>query len=334
MVVGPLAPGRIYSFKVTAVNDGGESFPSEILSVCELPAARSRALVVNGFTRVCGPRFVQADGFSGVMSRLDAGVPDRRALNITGEQYDFDPASRWLTDDAPGHGASHADLEGSIVAGNSFDFPIVHGRALRAAGVSFASASKAAVMDGTIALAPYAMVDLILGEERETGWPRAAMDSIRGRQFKALPKPLQAVLRDYQRSGGDLLVSGAYVGTDLRDSADIAFAKEVLHFRPSNGFASTTCRVVPVRSGIVADSLVFTFSGSPSDSMYAVEAPDGIAPANGGVLALRYGDSATGAAVAWRGTTGVFVLGFPLESVIGETARAALMHEILGFFRR
>ncbi len=40
VVIGPLEPGRICGFKVTAVNDGGESFPSEILSVCELPNAR------------------------------------------------------------------------------------------------------------------------------------------------------------------------------------------------------------------------------------------------------------------------------------------------------
>ena len=333
-VIGPLEPGRIYSFKVTAVNDGGESFPSEILSVCELPGARERAMIVNGFTRVCGPMFIEADGFSGVMSRLDAGVPDRVALNITGEQYDFSPASRWLTDDAPGHGASHANREGSIVAGNSFDFPYVHGRSLRAAGMSFVSASKAAVMDGVADLKPYAMVDLILGEERETGWPRASMDSVRGRQFKAFPRGLQSALRSYAQSGGNLFVSGAYLGTDLRDSIDIAFAKEVLHYRLSTGFASRTGQVLPTRGSVFSDSLALTFATEPTETGYGVEAPDGIAPAGGGVPALRYGDSMTGAGLAWKGSSGVVVLGFPFETVVGETRRTALMHEILGFFRR
>ena len=334
VVIGPLEPGRIYGFKVTAVNDGGESFPSEILSVCELPNARERAMIVNGFTRVCGPMFVETEGFAGVMSRLDAGVPDRVALDVTGEQYDFTPASRWLTDDAPGHGASHANLEGSIIPGNSFDFPYVHGVALRSAGMSFVSASKAAVMDGIAPLQPYSMVDLILGEERETGWPRASMDSVRGRQFKAFPRALQIALRSYAKSGGNLFVSGAYVGSDLSDSIDMAFAKEVLHYRLSTGFASQTGCVLPTRGGSFPDTLAISFATEPTESLYGVEAPDGLTPTDGGVTALRYGDSMTGAGLAWKGSSRVFVLGFPFETVTEGGQRAALMHEILGFFRR
>jgi hypothetical protein len=334
VVIGPLERGPIYSFKVTAVNDGGESFPSEILSVCELADARERAMIVNGFTRVCGPAFIETDTFAGVMSRLDAGVPDRLTLNVTGEQYDFNPASRWLTDDAPGHGASHADREGSVVAGNSFDFPYVHGAALRSAGVSFVSASKAAVMAGIIALDPYPIVDLILGEERETGWPRAAMDSVRGRQFKAFPPAMQSALRSYAQSGGQLIVSGAYVGTDLQDSVDIAFAKEVLHCRLSTGFASRTGRALPTRDAGLPDTLEISFATEPTETVYGVEAPDGLAPANGGATMLRYSDTMTGAGVAWKGTSGVFVMGFPFETIRHERERNALMHEILGFFRR
>ena len=30
-------PGRIYSYKVTAVNEGGESFPSEVVAACRIP---------------------------------------------------------------------------------------------------------------------------------------------------------------------------------------------------------------------------------------------------------------------------------------------------------
>jgi len=42
----------------------------------------------------------------------------------------------------------------------------------------------------------------------------------------------------------------------------------------------------------------------------------------------------TGAGLAWKGSSRVLVLGFPSETVIGENQRTALMHEILGFFRR
>ncbi|HCN14293.1 MAG TPA: xanthan lyase, partial [Alistipes sp.] len=44
-------PGRIYSYRVTAVNAGGESFPSETLAACRMADERGRVLVVNGFDR-------------------------------------------------------------------------------------------------------------------------------------------------------------------------------------------------------------------------------------------------------------------------------------------
>ncbi|WP_298649302.1 xanthan lyase, partial [uncultured Proteiniphilum sp.] len=46
---------NIYSFKVVAANDGGLSFPSEILSVCRKTDQKGEVLIVNGFTRVSAP---------------------------------------------------------------------------------------------------------------------------------------------------------------------------------------------------------------------------------------------------------------------------------------
>jgi len=131
-----------------------------------------------------------------------------------------------------------------------------------------------------------------------------------------------------------MFVSGAYIGTDLRDSIDIAFAREVLRYRPSTGFASRTGRVVPTRDGGFPDTTCISFATEPTESLYGVEAPDGISPTDGGVTALRYSDSMTGAGLAWKGASRVFVMGFPFETVREEGQRASLMREILGFFRR
>ena len=51
-----IKPGHVYSFKVEACNDGGRSFPSEILSI-GLPAGgtQERVAVVNNFDRVSAP---------------------------------------------------------------------------------------------------------------------------------------------------------------------------------------------------------------------------------------------------------------------------------------
>ena len=46
--------GTLFSFRVTAVNDGGESMPGETLSVVLRPDDKKPVLVVNGFTRISG----------------------------------------------------------------------------------------------------------------------------------------------------------------------------------------------------------------------------------------------------------------------------------------
>ena len=45
--------GIIYSFKIAAVNKGGESFPSETLSAYIAPNEKGQVLIVNGFNRLC-----------------------------------------------------------------------------------------------------------------------------------------------------------------------------------------------------------------------------------------------------------------------------------------
>ena len=67
-------PGHIYSYKVTAVNKGGESFPSEILSSSKAKDERGKVLVVNGFDRVSAPISFQGDSIAGFYNNLDSGV--------------------------------------------------------------------------------------------------------------------------------------------------------------------------------------------------------------------------------------------------------------------
>ena len=75
-------PGVIYSFKVTALNDGGESFPSEVVSVCNLPG-KEKILVVNGFDRVSGPERLETDKYLGFMDPWGKSVADGYDLSYT-----------------------------------------------------------------------------------------------------------------------------------------------------------------------------------------------------------------------------------------------------------
>ena len=63
--------GQIYSYKVTALNDGGESFPSEILSASRVTKEKGMVLVVNGFDRISAPADFVADSIAGFYDVLD-----------------------------------------------------------------------------------------------------------------------------------------------------------------------------------------------------------------------------------------------------------------------
>jgi hypothetical protein len=338
MVVTNLAPGTITSFKVTAVNEGGESFPSEILSVCRQVTGGKPVLIVNGFHRISGPGIVESSSVEGFISALDRGVPDRYDLGFTGEQYDFNRSSPFRTNDGPGHGASYADNEGKVVAGNTFDYPFIHGSALKACGFSFSSVSSDALMDSMVSLNNYQFVDFILGKEKETHWPKSFGDSVNQVQFRTFPTKLQQIIREYCNHGGNLFLSGSYVGADLfshpkEDSASIKYAWKVLHFDWSTSHASRSGVAYSVSSSLLPRNKELSFNVSLRRDIYAVESPDAIIPSEGSEQILRYAENQFGAAVGYRKGYGVVVMGFPFESIIDPAVRTELMQGVLRYLK-
>lgn len=337
-VVKSLRTGVIYSFKVTAINDGGESFPSEILAVYRQSSTAKPVLIVNGFHRISGPGIVDAGEYQGFLPELDRGVPDRYELGFTGEQYDFDRSSLFRSNDGPGHGASFAENEGRVIAGNSFDYPFVHGSAIRACGLSFCSASSEAVIDSMISFNDYQVVDLILGKEKETHRPKATVDSLNNVQFKTFPPRLQTMIQQYCERGGNLLVSGAYVGADLfahpvQDSASIRFAWRVLRFDWATGHASRSGRVYSTNASFLPKGREFSFNAELNRDFYVVESPDAITPHGGSEQILRYSENQFGAAIAYRKDYGLVVMGFPFETILDADVRTELMRGALKYLK-
>ena len=330
-----LEVGVIYSFKITAVNGGGESFPSEILSVNYNPKTEEPILIVNGFDRIAPAATIESDNYLGFMDLWDQGVPDKYDLNYIGQQYDLIARSPWLDDDAPGMGASHGDYETTIIPGNTRDFPSIHGTAIRDLGYAFVSASDEAVMDGDIELSDYGIVDLILGEEKATDGPKPLVEL----KYRAFPDVLKSVITDFLDTGGNLLVSGSHIGTDLFengvDSSDIEFAREVLHIEHRTNYASRIGYIESANDTIfrVPENLSFNTAYDPE--IYIVEAPDALEPADtNAVVLMRYGHNTKSAAVGYRDDrSAVVVIGFPFETVKGNRNREELMRSILNFFK-
>ncbi|MEL6443515.1 MAG: fibronectin type III domain-containing protein [Bacteroidota bacterium] len=344
-----LEPGVLHSYRVAAVNAGGESAPSEavaVLHVADSLATGPPVLVVNGFTRIAPPISFVADTLAGFMRSQDAGVADGVDVHTIGAQHNFDRTRPWTDDDDPGHGASYDDLATTVLPGNTFDFVAVHGAALREAGRSFASSSADAFAAGLVDTDGFATLDLILGEQKTTPWPVAFRppEQPRTLQYEALPLALRTALTGFCEAGGDLFVSGAYVGSDTApgqpaDAPGPAFLRETLGVRWRTDHAATTGGLVAPNGRLLPKRtrLDFVADHDPADlrpPIYAVEAPDALEPADSlGTTVLRYNESTMSAGVAHRGPSCAAVtLGVPFETLATPTERATLMRAVLRFF--
>ena len=63
-------------------------------------------------------------------------------------------------------GYSGNELEGKLIAGNTFDYPFIHGKAIQAAGrYSFVSCSDETIESGSTDLTAYDVVDFLYGAD-------------------------------------------------------------------------------------------------------------------------------------------------------------------------
>ncbi|MCC8118816.1 MAG: xanthan lyase [Bacteroidales bacterium] len=343
MVVEPrwdvtITDNDIHSYRIVAGNEGGVSFPSEILALCYKPGAK-QVLVVNGFTRVSAPDWFDSDEIAGFYNDRDGGVPYMQDISLIGQQFEFRRDIPWMDDDSAGFGASRSNYETQVVAGNTFDYPALHGDAIKAAGYGFISSSVEAFMNSGATDQPK-ILDLILGKQKEIQHGTGAY----GTYFKTFPSQLQNKLRAYTQAGGCVMVTGSFVATDLWDNphsskavaaADQKFAQEVLGYCWRVGQASVTGEVYEVQSRYKAfDGGEFDFYNELNPDMYAVESPDSFyAPDKAkGATIMRYTENNLVAGTAYNpGRYRTVVLGFPFESIRQADGRNLLMRQILKF---
>ena len=331
-------PGIIYSFKITALNEGGESFPSEILSISRTDDDAPTVCIVNGFDRVSSAQIIESGSWQGFMNMLDNGVPDGYDVSFVGEQYAFDDSIPYFSNDFPGHGASFADYETTIISGNTHDFTFIHGQALKAAGYSFVSCSDEAVEDGMIDLYDYHFVDMILGEEKSTP-PLKANTGQSTPRFQTFSQTMQKRIKDYLESGGNVFISGAYVASDLltgkySDDEDKKFAANVLKLKWAANYGSRNGIVFSVQDSFLARNQTFRFNTTYSPRIYTVEAPDAINPFKGAETLLRYMENRYGAGIGYKKEYGLVIFGFPFETVLKKRDRNRLMKAVMEYLNK
>lgn len=343
-----IRPGHMYSFKVEAYNDGGKSFPSETVSI-GIPEGGGKdgckVLVVNNFDRVSGPAYFDTPTYAGFDNSTDSGVPYIRDITFVGEMYQRNRSAEWVTNDNPGFGGSHQDYAGEQIAGNTFDFISIHGKAIMDAGHGFYSCSNESFCsDPQIAQDAWS-IDLICGKQVTT-----VTGNAQGRKrFTIFTDRMQQALTQFAKNGGHILVSGSNIATDiwgqvfpyevdeeLRKSS-IAFAEGVLGYRLASGYASRTaeveftgCRRMELEAGGGV-----SFNNMMNEDIYCVETPDGILPRSGSSVFMRYSDTDIPAAICHEGEGYKTVcFGFPVETIMEEDGLEKIISLTFDYFSR
>lgn len=329
---------EIHSYRIVAGNDGGVSFPGEVLSLCYMPEAK-QVNIVNGFTRISAPDWFDSGEIAGFYDARDHGVPYIEDISFIGSMFEFRREIPWMDDDAAGFGASRGNYEDRVVAGNTFDFVYVHGKAIKDAGYGFVSTSVAAFMENPVAGEPM-IVDLILGKQKEIARGRG----VHGTYYKTFPEKLQNKIQQLTAAGGSIFVSGAYVATDLWDNPfsdeataerDQKFATGVLGYHWRVGQATVEGQAYEVQTRFPQfNGGVFDFSNELNEECYAAESPDSFYPADDskGTTFMRYSENNLIAGIAHdAGKYRTVVIGFPFETITTDAQRSDLMNQVLSF---
>ncbi len=323
--------GKVISYKITAINSGGESFPSEILSVGIGKDKNRKLLIVNAFDRLAAPAQIVEKDFEGFLFNFDEGVQYIKDVAFTGEQVNFDRKSEFKSNDAPGFGASKSDRECQVIAGNSFDYPSIHGESILDAGFSFSSTSDESVESGKVALSTFDLVDLIAGEEKYTKI-KLGLDPVITVNYQLFTKQLINQLTNYLNSGKSLFISGAYVGTELEfDKTTSDFGSNVLKVKLGTEYAATNGEVSGVSNINGISGMQVKFNTEHSANIYRVEAPQAINPEKGSETLLRYSENTNSAVVGFRGGYKSVVAGFPFETITKTQQKNIFMKFVLDY---
>ena len=316
-----LQPGQLYNFRIAAVNDGGESFPSEVVSACYVPEAQKTVLIVNGFHRLSSPAVIDNAAQQGFDLRRDIGVTYGPTAGWSGYQTSFDK-SRIGNTSTSGLGYTNDALAGRIIAGNDFNYIRTHAQAIASAqAYNIVSCSSEAIESNEVLPSRYQMIDLILGLEKNDGWSL--------RKYRAFSPVMRRHLELFTSRGGALLVSGSYVGADMTLPGDQQFLAQVLKCSYEG-----VNRDSLERDTIAGLGTTFTFHRQLNDIHYAALHPDILNPVSPAYSAMIYADQYS-ACVAYDGSDyKAMTMGFPFECIQSEQKRHMLMKGILNFLLR
>ena len=312
-----LEPGVMYRFKVTAVNRGGESFPTSTLSAYYQPGATKTAMVINGFSRLSAPAVRDNIHEQGFDIEEDAGVSYGLTAGWSGKQQCFNKSTMGSTE-PNGLGYSGNEMAGNFVMGNTFDYVYTHADAIAATKkYNVESCTSETVESGIVDLINYDVVDLALGLQK--------YDANSTVFFKSIPSMLRNKLSAYVLGHGKLIASGAYIGSDLQHDDERVWLESTLKVAYCGAIHTDTI------SGIKGMGTEFDFYRQLNPTHYAATKCDVLMPVSTAFCPLQYANGMS-AGVAYKGNdNATFTMAFPFECIIDRNKRLSIMNGILKF---
>ncbi|HOX58138.1 MAG TPA: fibronectin type III domain-containing protein [Candidatus Paceibacterota bacterium] len=286
-----------YYFRVAAVNNGGQSFPSEVVG-CRRASnpAQSRVLFVNAF------------------DRFDRTTNLRQDLTKT----NYVP---------PGN----TGATGRVMpqANNAFDYVVQHGKAISAFGMPFDSCSRQAVTSAKVSLGNYDIVVWECGTSLTNTFrsvERSFLNTFRGAGGHLFVSGAD-IGWDLDRATGPAAADRAFLNNALHADlgADANNNSGSYTVSPAGGtifagsgdatFDNGTNGIYWVQN---PDALTPLGAGASAALSYV--------GGSGGTAAVQYDGSAGGGKVVY--------FGFPFETITNATTRSAYMADILRFFSK
>lgn len=312
-----LEPGVMYRFKVTAVNRGGESFPTSTLSAYYQPGATKTAMVINGFSRLSAPAVRDNIHEQGFDIEEDAGVSYGLTAGWSGKQQCFNKSTMGSTE-PNGLGYSGNEMAGNFVMGNTFDYVYTHADAIAATKkYNVVSCTSETVESGIVDLINYYVVDLALGLQK--------YDENSTVFYKSIPSMLRNKLSAYVLGHGKLIASGAYIGSDLQHDDERVWLESTLKVAYGGAIHTDTI------SGIKGMGTEFDFYRQLNPTHYAATKCDVLMPVSTAFCPLQYANGMS-AGVAYKGNdNATFTMAFPFECIIDRNKRLSIMNGILKF---
>lgn len=305
-------PKTLYRFRVCAVNEGGKSLSNqEVCAYLSSPESKN-ILMVDGFQRLAGPIPVDNDSIRGFRLDVDPGVLDVKSPVYCGSQYIFSKDS-WNT-----IGQSSNELEGMILAGNTHDYCTQYTQDILSGTTEYNISSCTSSALPTFDTSSFHLVNLIFGAQKQDGYSLC--------NYKTFTSDLMSAINSYASKGGNLLLSGAFIGSDMQGAEERMFTGNIFKF---NYETSLPLDSITSIDGMNTSVQVFH---RPNELHYWVRTADVLRGTEGSFCTMLYKQTDLPSAIAYNGTDRkALSFGFPLECITDETVRRNIINASVQF---